>query len=264
MKIACCFLLFEYSALFAFAPDPPLEIKQLNGTIVLDGVVNESAWQKISPFQLVTHWPVFGNDPSDSTEIRMTYDSQYIYFSGIMKTHPYSLKAIPYKRDLWTSGTDYLTLILDTYNDNETALYFTTSPTGSRTDCIVSNDANSVDPSWNTFWEADDQQVNLTRFSLFFPEKRRFFLERSNIFDFNFSGSNRLFYSRQIGLHDGEHVSILGGVRLTGRVDDWDVGVLNVQTGHEKSSFRKFCCCSFKKACVQSAFLYGGNGDQQD
>jgi len=65
--------------------------------------------------------------------------------------------------------------------------------------------------------EADNQQVNLARFSLFFPEKRLFFLERSSIFDFNFYGNNRLFHSRRIGIHNGKRVPIYGGVRVVGR-----------------------------------------------
>jgi hypothetical protein len=50
--------------------------------------------------------------------------------------------------------------------------------------------------------EADDEQVNLTRFSLFFPEKRLFFQERSSTFDFNLGGPNSLFYSRRIGIYE--------------------------------------------------------------
>lgn len=78
--------------------------------------------------------------------------------------------------------------------------------------------------------EADDQQINLTRFSLFFPEKRVFFQERSSIFDFNFGDPNRLFYSRCIGIYEEESVRIYGGMRLVGRVGSWDLGFLNMQT----------------------------------
>ncbi|MHC4233547.1 MAG: carbohydrate binding family 9 domain-containing protein [Planctomycetota bacterium] len=78
--------------------------------------------------------------------------------------------------------------------------------------------------------EADDYQVNLTRFSLFYPEKRQFFQERSGVFDFFTGGASRLFYSRRIGLHEGEAIRILGGARLVGRVGEWDVGALNMQT----------------------------------
>jgi len=79
--------------------------------------------------------------------------------------------------------------------------------------------------------EADDQQLNLSRFSLFFPEKRQFFQERAGLYDVSY-GRNRLFYSRRIGLdNNGNPVRILGGARMTGRIGNWDVGMINMQTG---------------------------------
>ncbi len=78
--------------------------------------------------------------------------------------------------------------------------------------------------------EADDVQVNLTRFSVFFPEKRLFFQERSSNFDFPMGSQNTLFYSRRIGLVDDRPVRIFGGGRLVGRLGGWDVGLLNMQT----------------------------------
>jgi hypothetical protein len=88
--------------------------------------------------------------------------------------------------------------------------------------------------------EVDEQQVNLTRFSLFFPEKREFFLEGRGIFNFapgvsgggggGGGGTPTLFYSRQIGLQNGVPVPILAGGRVTGKVGSFDVGALNVQT----------------------------------
>jgi hypothetical protein len=91
----------------------------------------------------------------------------------------------------------------------------------------------TLDLTYNTDFaqvEADEQQVNLTRFSLFFPEKRLFFQERGNIFDFEMGGNDRLFYSRRIGMNAGEPVPIHGGARLVGRVGGWDVGLLDMQT----------------------------------
>ena len=96
--------------------------------------------------------------------------------------------------------------------------------------------------------EADEQQVNLTRFSLFFPEKREFFLENQGLFAFGgggtgpFGGGNDtpvLFYSRRIGYgrrpgtSEGREVPMDAGGRLTGRVGDFSVGVMNIQTGGE-------------------------------
>ncbi len=79
--------------------------------------------------------------------------------------------------------------------------------------------------------EADDQQVNLDRFPLFYPERRRFFQEGSGIFDFPMGGNARLFHSRRIGLTpDFAPVPVLGGARLVGRIGRWDVGLLEMQT----------------------------------
>ncbi len=78
--------------------------------------------------------------------------------------------------------------------------------------------------------EADDEQINLTRFSLFFPEKRTFFQERSSVFAFDFEPGSSLFYSRRIGLNEGEQVPIYGGARITGMIGKWDVGFLDMQT----------------------------------
>ncbi len=120
-------------------------------------------------------------------------------------------------------------------NDDETAYVQTSEPElEAGLDVKVGLTSNlTMDLTLNTDFaqvEADDQQVNLTRFSLFFPEKRLFFQERSSNFDFIFGGPNRLFYSRRIGIHDGNPVRILGGARIVGRVGSWDVGLLTMQT----------------------------------
>jgi hypothetical protein len=95
--------------------------------------------------------------------------------------------------------------------------------------------------------EIDEQQVNLTRFSLFFPEKRDFFLEGRGIFDFARGGTGAipvtgatdlpyLFYSRRIGLNAGRVIPIDGGGRLTGKLGRYAVGIMNIQTGDEPVS----------------------------
>ena len=111
--------------------------------------------------------------------------------------------------------------------------------------------------------EVDEQQVNLTRFNLFFPEKREFFLEGRGIFEFgnggrgpggtggggppgsssvSSSGRGRgarsisaptLFYSRRIGLQSGAPVSILGGGRVTGKIGSFQVGAVGIRTDGE-------------------------------
>lgn len=79
--------------------------------------------------------------------------------------------------------------------------------------------------------EIDDQQIALDRFSLFFPEKRDFFLQDAGIFEFgNIDTNGRPFFSRRIGLSDeGGAVGIDGGIKLTGRVGDFNVGALAIR-----------------------------------
>jgi hypothetical protein len=97
--------------------------------------------------------------------------------------------------------------------------------------------------------EIDEQQVNLTRFNLVFPEKRDFFLEGRGVFDFARGGlgvSNTdqtdlpfLFYSRRIGLNRQRVIPINAGGRVTGKVGPWAIGAMNVQTGNETASQTK-------------------------
>lgn len=121
---------------------------------------------------------------------------------------------------------------------------------------------NRFDPSLNVFYkitpnltgavtlntdfsatEVDNRQVNLTRFSLFFPEKRDFFLQDVDIFNFGGRGSQSggppnstqngiPFYSRRVGLsRSGNPIDIDAGLKMTGRVGSWNVGALAVQQG---------------------------------
>ena len=78
--------------------------------------------------------------------------------------------------------------------------------------------------------EIDDQQTNLDRFDLFFPEKRPFFLENSGFFTVGNQGEVELFFSRRIGIGGkGEAVPIRGGARLSGKAGKYNVGLLNMQ-----------------------------------
>ena len=103
----------------------------------------------------------------------------------------------------------------------------------------------TADFTYNTDFaqvEVDEQQVNLTRFSLFFPEKREFFLEGRGNFDFargggvGGAGTPTLFFSRRIGLQSGAVVPILAGGRLTGKIGAFDVGALNIHTDDARLS----------------------------
>ncbi len=78
--------------------------------------------------------------------------------------------------------------------------------------------------------ESDELKVNLTRFSLYFPEKRDFFLESNNIFDFALSeDGGSLFYSRRIGINQNQLIPIIAGAKLTGRIDNTTFGIISIQ-----------------------------------
>ncbi|MBT8254111.1 MAG: carbohydrate binding family 9 domain-containing protein [Flavobacteriaceae bacterium] len=350
-----------------------IPISKLTGPIKIDGQITESEWMSIKPLPLTMHWPNFKGDLTEQTEIRIAYDDQYIYIGAICQDRkPSGIQTPTFQRDDWGMKMDQITIELDTYDDNENGLLFSVTPTGSRIDVAIKNDAQGGDianTSWNSYWtaettindtgwqaeikipfsslrfktsegnvemgliayryiarkremqiypaipadwgfwsfakpsqgqtisfeglqnkrpyfvspyvlggighhyeeddtdvdqrikdqdfevgldvqhafgdnlnadftfntdfaqvEADNQVVNLSRFSLFFPEKRKFFLERASIFEFRNDGNNQMFYSRQIGINDGERIPIWGGVRMVGRFNKWDVGLLNMQS----------------------------------
>ncbi|MCP9291100.1 carbohydrate binding family 9 domain-containing protein [Gracilimonas sediminicola] len=77
--------------------------------------------------------------------------------------------------------------------------------------------------------EADNVQLNLSRFNLFFPEKREFFLERAGLFEHGNTRSTQTFFSRRIGLTN----DILTGARMTGQLGRFSVGAMNIETGNE-------------------------------
>src|SRR3989449_118238 len=92
----------------------------------------------------------------------------------------------------------------------------------------------TLDATFNTDFaqvEVDEQQVNLTRFDLFFPEKRPFFLENAGIFDFGAARETEVFFSRRIGIDDsGVEIPIDAGVRLSGHLGRYELGFLSMKT----------------------------------
>jgi len=381
-----------------------IKLVRTTSPIIVDGIPDEAAWEAVEPFPMVQYEPVFKGSLSEKTDIRVTYDDEYLYVAAKMFTEdPSTIAANSLYRDSY-SGDDVFAIILDPFNDDQNALRFFTTPAGVRFDQSISNDANSVagsnavNGSWNTFWdasstiqedgwysemripfssigfqssdgiaemglivyrwlthhnerhiypaipplwedgnikpsqaqdviitgadskkpvyftpyilggftrlnelgsdsldyfyddevkaevgfdlkynitsnltldvtlntdfaqvEADDQQLNLTRFSLSFPEKRQFFQQRSGLFDFNF-GNTRVFYSRRIGLDSsGNQVRILGGARLTGKINDLDIGFINLQTGQsDEIDSENFNVLRVKKNVLNTSSYVGG------
>ncbi len=165
---------------------------------------------------------------------------------------PYLLGGTSRNSLLNESETGYTT---DDINDQEIGLDVKYNITNNLTlDATVNTDFAQI--------EADDEQINLSRFSLFFPEKRRFFQERSGIFYFKTSGlydRDRLFHSRTIGLQDGKAVRILGGIRMVGRSGPWDIGAFSMQTEKDQGlPSENFSVLRLRKQVINENSYAGG------
>ena len=333
------------------AAQEPLHLTRISEAIQVDGVLDEPQWLKIEPLPMVMYQPTYGGEMTERSEIRLAYDQEYMYVAASMyMDNAADIRGRSLYRDRYAAD-DLVVILLDTFNDDKSALLFFTNPLGTRFDSTVSDDVSdgsgSINADWNTYWdvettttdegwfaefripfttlrfqdddgaavmgliayrymtvknerhiypdiapnwsfallkpslahdiavegihsrkpiyitpyalggidrtnshtdqtnefglsikrnltsnltldgtintdfaqvEADNQRLNLDRFSLFFPEKRQFFHELAGIFEFGFDRSNRLFHSRRIGLVSGTPVRLLGGARLVGRV----------------------------------------------
>jgi hypothetical protein len=151
--------------------------------------------------------------------------SSLIEFNGLKPRKPvyitpYATAGIGQVNELNEEGTEYIMSLTPKYDAGLDAKYSITN--NLTVDLTLNTDFAQV--------EADDEKINLTRYSLYFPEKRMFFQEKSDVFDFSFLEGNNLFYSRKIGLHEGSPVRIYGGMRMTGRAGKWDLGILDMQT----------------------------------
>ncbi len=126
--------------------------------------------------------------------------------------------------------------------------------------------------------EVDARQVNLTRFSLFFPEKRAFFLQNANAFQTAGQGQRAdqmagndivPFFTRRIGLAGGEPLPILGGVKLAGKTGRWNIGLLDVATRSDRgfegrNFFTARVSRDFGRQSVFGAIFTHGNPDTND
>lgn len=142
--------------------------------------------------------------------------------TGLDLPNPGNLKVIPYV--LGRLDRDYETA--------DTSTEFTPEVGGDIKYSITPS--LTLDLTYNTDFaqvEVDDQQVNLDRFNLFFPEKRPFFLENAGLFSVGSPGEVDLFFSRRIGIGDeGNIVPIIGGARLSGKLNRTNVGFLSMFT----------------------------------
>ena len=140
-----------------------INIQRINGSVTLDGLSNESAWEGINTFKPTMQRPVFGIEPTEETEILLAYDDNYIYVAGrLYDKEPDKILATSYKRDAGNASMEWFGVALDTYNDKENAVAFFTTPTGLRWDATVVDGPQGIsnDKNWNTFWDVAVKQNN--------------------------------------------------------------------------------------------------------
>ena len=202
-------------------PFSSLRFQEVNGRVKMGLLINRGVSHNNELDTYPSADPKYGRLASNKPSLAQTIELLGVESKKPVYVAPYLTTGVEKNNDLNEEETAF-----DSSKDNKL--------TGG-VDIKYSLTSNlTMDLTFNTDFaqvEADDEQVNLTRYALFFPEKRMFFQERSSIFDYKLSGPSKLFYSRRIGLdEDGFLTPILGGARLTGRVGKWDMGFMDMQT----------------------------------
>jgi hypothetical protein len=349
--------------------DKRVTAHRIENGIIVDGELDEAEWQLVEPATgFLQQDPQTGEPSTETTEVRILYDEENLYLGAYLfdSAGGEAIIVNDMRRDFVPFSNDTFIVVLDTFNDNRNAFFFSVNPSGAKFDMQASDDGRKRNRDWDGIWyskakitergwqaeiaipfktlrfsnledqvwginfqrrirhknelafwslvprpylvsrvsyagtleglsgirpgrnlyvkpyvsapvvrrqgddvdflpdagidlkygvqsqltlditvntdfsqvEADEQQINLTRFSLFFPEKRDFFLENATIFQLGPGGGGGLFggfrdlipfFSRRIGLLRGEVVPILGGARLTGRTGKYTLGLLSLQ-----------------------------------
>lgn len=135
-------------------------IPKLQQEPVLDGRLDEPFWSEMEPLHMTMYMPVYRGDITEKTEVYLAYDENYIYLAGKMYHRDTDdIRSNSLYRDQYSSD-DTFALILDTFNDNENALWFFTNPDGNRFDVLVSNDGTESNFDWDTWWDAETERTD--------------------------------------------------------------------------------------------------------
>ncbi|HET8623592.1 MAG TPA: DUF5916 domain-containing protein [Gemmatimonadales bacterium] len=137
------------------AQDPFL-IERIERPPEIDGRLDEPVWASLAPLPMTMYKPTFGLAPSESTDVRVAHDGRALYVgAALYHRDPSGVKAWTRTRDQ-DDGGDFINVIIDTFNDSENAVTFSTTPAGPRLDFSVANDAegdNSITNAWNGVWD---------------------------------------------------------------------------------------------------------------
>jgi len=125
-----------------------------NSKIKIDGIIDEPIWKEIRPLYYIQHTPNYGKQPTELTQVRMTYDDEFLYVSGMLYDSE-EPRANSFQRDGGNASSDWFGIAIDTYNDKENALAFFTTPNGLRWDATVVDGQGgvSLNTNWNSYWD---------------------------------------------------------------------------------------------------------------
>lgn len=152
-------LLVVALALPAAAQDDLLTIPRLQGAIELDGVPKEEAWALVPALPLTQYAPVYKATPTQRTEIRVAHDDENLYAAGwFYDDDPAGIRVNSLYRDRW-NGDDAFAIYVDAFDDNRNSKWFGTTPAGMRFDLLVSDDGDTLNESWDGFWDARTTQT---------------------------------------------------------------------------------------------------------
>src|SRR5688572_20967301 len=134
----------------------PLVITRIERPPAIDGRLDEPVWDSLVPLPMVGYKPTFGLAPSESTDVRVAHDGHAFYVgASLYHRDPAGVQAWSRGRDE-DNGGDFLNVVLDTFNDRENAVTFSTTPAGPRLDFSIATDAegdNSITGAWNGVWD---------------------------------------------------------------------------------------------------------------
>lgn len=154
-----CFLalsLFLACSSFAWANPPELTAPRIAEPIVIDGVLDEPAWQRAQPIDtLLQREPIEGALASERTEIRVLYSRSRLYIGVICHdSQPEAIVATRFDRDATLDSDDRITLLFDTFLDRRNAFIFQVNAAGARFDQIITDEGQDQNRDWNGIWYA--------------------------------------------------------------------------------------------------------------
>ncbi len=128
--------------------------------IRLDGKLDDPVWQKAKVIDdLVQREPQEGEPISETTEIRILYDDEYLYIGVICSdSQPDKVVASEMRRDAPLQDNDYFEIYLDTYHDHRNAAYFMTNPLGARRDALIREEGSRINWDWDGWWYSKTQR----------------------------------------------------------------------------------------------------------